>query len=307
MKKLLYGSILAIIFALAIYIYTPSAASKPAQMTPAQPIAVVIYQCDAGKMIQASYFSGIPEKASDTGGPPKPGGSVALELSDGPSITLQQTISADGVRYSNGDPQKTNSETMVFWSKGRSAMMANGAGDKIYSGCLEVAPDSGSLPNTYATSSRGFSIRYPANFAVDTSYSYTEMGPRYTIGGVKFIVSSSTFSGTNLAPDTYLSVEQMATSSACSAALFLGERVVSATTTDDNTAYSLATSSGAAAGNRYEESVYALPGTNPCFAVRYFIHYGVLGNYPPGVVQPYDDSALSAEFDAMRRSLIIQQ
>ena len=66
-------------------------------------------------------------------------------------------------------------------------------------------------------------------------------------------------------------------------------------------------STGAAAGNRYEETVYTLPGTNPCIAVRYFIHYGVFQNYPAGTVREFDQQALLASFDAIRHTLVIVQ
>ena len=69
--------------------------------------------------------------------------------------------------------------------------------------------------------------------------------------------------------------------------------------------YSVASSTGAAAGNRYEETVYALPGTNHCIAVRYFIHYGVIENYPVGLVREFDKKSLLKEFDTIRRTLNI--
>jgi hypothetical protein len=76
---------------------------------------------------------------------------------------------------------------------------------------------------------------------------------------------------------------------------------------DGEMLYSVASSTGAAAGNRYDETVYALPGTNPCIAVRYFIHYGVIENYPAGTVRAFDEAALRSEFDAIRRTLINNQ
>jgi hypothetical protein len=53
--------------------------------------------------------------------------------------------------------------------------------------------------------------------------------------------------------------------------------------------------------------VYAIPGTKPCTAVRYFIHYSVFENYPPGTVKAFDHAALVATFDAIRRTLRINQ
>ncbi|HVS79986.1 MAG TPA: hypothetical protein VHF05_03315, partial [Candidatus Paceibacterota bacterium] len=77
------------------------------------------------------------------------------------------------------------------------------------------------------------------------------------------------------------------------------------TITENGTDYSVASSTGAGAGNRYEETVYALPGTNPCVGVRYFVHYGVIENYPAGAVKEFDRQSLLSTFDSMRKTLIL--
>ena len=138
-------------------------------------------------------------------------------------------------------------------------------------------------------------------------------GPGKDIGGVKFTIPSSLAQGTNLGKDSYFSVEELASSTSlsgtCSAKQFLelgpGEQVKMLK--EGDTAYSFASSTGAAAGNRYEEEVFAIPGTTPCMAVRYFIHYGVFENYSPGSVREFDEAALLAQFDAMRRTLTLGQ
>ena len=113
-------------------------------------------------------------------------------------------------------------------------------------------------------------------------------------------------SGTNLSNDTYISIEHLATGQVCDAATFLGaSRVKSQTIRDGVMEYSMASSSDAAAGNRYEEYVYALPGTNPCIAVRYFIHYGAIENFPKGAVKEFDKVALLNEFDHIRSTLML--
>ena len=67
----------------------------------------------------------------------------------------------------------------------------------------------------------------------------------------------------------------------------------------------MAKGGGAGAGNLYTEYVYAIPGTSPCLAIRYFIHSTQLGNYPPGMVTAFNQQALLSEFDGIRRSLVI--
>ncbi len=75
--------------------------------------------------------------------------------------------------------------------------------------------------------------------------------------------------------------------------------------TDNGIEYSFASSTSAAAGNLYEEQVYALATSSPCTAVRYFIHSSNVGNYPAGAVREFDRAALLAEFDIIRRSVSI--
>lgn len=149
-----------------------------------------------------------------------------------------------------------------------------------------------------------FAIRVPMDYSVDESYEYEGLGPGKEIAGTKLTIGTSTAAGTNLAPDTYLSVEKIPSAPSCIAELFLNNatgRVVA----DAGVTYSVASSTGAAAGNRYEETVYALAGTNPCIAVRYVIHYGEFENHLPGTVRPFDKEALLATFDTIRRTLIV--
>ena len=259
-----------------------------------------LYSCDGGKTITALYSEGTAKPATQAGGPPIPGGSAALTLSDGRTMTLAQTISADGVRYANAD------ESFVFWNKGNGALVLENNQEKSFIGCIMVAPVSaGELSKIYSNGSDGFSIRLPADYPVDEKYKYQEFGPSKTISGIKFTIAPSVATGTNLASDTYLSVEEIPKTKNCTASLFLDNVKNTSMITDGSTTYSVASSTGAGAGNRYEETVYAMPGTNPCIALRYFIHYGVFENYPAGAVREFDHQALIEQFDAIRRTLIL--
>jgi hypothetical protein len=163
----------------------------------------------------------------------------------------------------------------------------------------------------YASSTMGFSIYYPIGFTVDQNYSYQELGPGKDISGVKFTIPASLATGTNLGSDSYLSIEKIPQTGNCTANLFLGQQgsspMISQTLTDNGTTYSVASTTGAGAGNRYFETVYALTGTNPCVAVRYFIHYGVFENYPAGSITEFDQVTLLSKFDAIRRTLTISK
>ncbi len=264
-----------------------------------KPVATVSYVCNEGRAIVAAYYQGEANPSIDPDMPPTPGGSVSLALSDGRAMTLLQTISASGIRYANAD------ESFVFWSKGNGALVLENNEEKSYIGCIEVVLDPGTLPQVYESGAQGFSLRYPTGFVVDEAYRYQAFGPGKDIGGVKFTIAPSIAQGTNLSDDSYVSVEQIPQARDCTAELFLDQKASAQIVIDGEMTYLVASSTDAAAGNRYEETVYALPGTNPCIAVRYFIHYGVFENYEPGMVVRFDQSALLAQFDAIRRTLVI--
>ena len=114
--------------------------------------------------------------------------------------------------------------------------------------------------------------------------------------------------GTNLSSDSYISVEQIPNLSSCIARPFLWKgQEITLSPADDVTQFLVASSTGAAAGNRYENAVYVQQDTNPCTAVRYYIHFGSIENYPPGTVREYDRQKLISEFDAIRQSFRVTQ
>ncbi len=153
-----------------------------------------------------------------------------------------------------------------------------------------------------------FSIQYPEGYTLNDPYTYTGLGPARTIVGTKFIIDPAVATGTNLSADSYISVEPMPGAvNSCSAEIYLSDAHSAGFVDEDNHRYSVASSTGAGAGNRYEEVVFATPVANGCIAVRYFIHYGVLENYPEGQVKAFDRQALLAQFDSIRRTLTLAQ
>ncbi|MCB1498510.1 MAG: MliC family protein [Bauldia sp.] len=83
-----------------------------------EPTGKAVFACKDDKSIEATFYA---EK-------------VDLKLSDGRTMTLPQTMSGSGIRYANAD------ETFVFWSKGNTAFVTEGADEKdTFSDC--VAPD----------------------------------------------------------------------------------------------------------------------------------------------------------------------
>lgn len=163
----------------------------------------------------------------------------------------------------------------------------------------------------------GFSLVFPtalssttndALYRVEPSYVYSAKGPNKSIPGVQFIIPRAMTIGTNLSTDSYLSVEQLAKGQVCDAVAFMGvPNVQSYTIREGTVTYSFASSTGAAAGNRYEEYIYAVPDSNPCTAVRYFVHYGAIENYDSSTINAFNRAKLFADFDAIRKTLIIKQ
>lgn len=293
-KKISIFIIIIILFFIGVLIYFDNSNGNQNQ-----PIAQATYICNNDKTIDAAYYKG-ETKTVEPGEQPIPTGSVKIALSDGRVLNLVQTISADGARYANSD------ESFIFWSKGNSALVLENNVEKSYIGCIAEANNPGGLPNVYHDGTIGFSIRYPDNYSANPDYQYQALDPNKEISGVKFTISPDIASGTNLSDDIGISVELIPDTQDCNASLFLSNNPAAQTITDNNTEYSFASAAESAAGNRYEESVWALPGTNPCLAVRYFIHYGVIENYPQGTVREFDKASLISQFDKIRQTLIVQ-
>lgn len=158
-------------------------------------------------------------------------------------------------------------------------------------------------PVTYASSSMGFYLKHPSEFSVNEGYAYEAFGPKKPIAGVKFMIPATMATGTNLSEDSGLSVEVLPRAKKCTGDIYVKDNVPAVAYEENGMKYSLATTTGAAAGNRYEEMVYAITDSNPCIAVRYFIHTTNVENYEPGTVVEYDRPALIAALDAIRNSL----
>lgn len=309
MKKItILGIIVAVLFlgacgARLFFIHQRNSQNIQQENNTPELISSVSYLCDSQKTIFARYYQKkqtAQVSTSTPGMPPVPLGMVELVLGDGQEMTLPQTISASGIRYANQD------ESFVFWSKGNSAfIMENNI--QTYSGCIALSGDSALFLGAYADSEKGFSIRYPLGYLIDSSYKYTELGPGKEIQGVKFIIPASTTQGTNLSSfDTGISVEFIDGVQDCKADLFVyPSSAVSAQANDNNVDYSVATVNSAGAGNFYEEKVWAVSGSNPCTAVRYFIHYTNIGNYPEGTIKEFDRQNLLEQFNQIRRSLLL--
>lgn len=155
---------------------------------------------------------------------------------------------------------------------------------------------------TYTSSALGYSIAYPLDFTLVEDHKYAFSSTK-NIEGFRVGIPADMATGTNLSADTYVSVEQLPNARLCTGDIFLKANVKATNVTEAGVTYSVASSSDAGAGNRYDEVVYALKDSKPCTAVRYFIHYTNIQNYPAGAVTEFNQAALMNEFDQIRRSL----
>ena len=279
----------------------PIVAVPVATTTPPKVVAEASYLCDGGRTIKAVFMdTDTPAKSATPDTPPTPTGSVSLTLDENPAGVLPQSISADGARYG------TDGSALVFWSKGSGALVLQNGKEGMYTNCIVVKDNMGGLSQTYHDGVVGFTLRYPADFMVTATYTYSGLGAKKTIPGIKFSIPTTTATGTNLSAGSYISIEHLGTSTAtCDAGAFLrpGTHGSSTDIAENDVAFSFASSSDAAAGNRYEESVYAIPTSHPCLAIRTFIHYTALGNAASGTVKAFDRATLEKTFAAIRSSV----
>ncbi|MEK7646699.1 MAG: MliC family protein [Patescibacteria group bacterium] len=256
---------------------TAGATVKPASLS------TVFFMCDEGKSVSILFG--------------KDG--VQATLSDGRSLALPRAVSASGERYATKD------EGVAFWTKGNEALVLERNSQKTYTGCVRVVANPGTLPQVYSSIGEAFSIRLLASTTPVENYTYT-ITPTKESEGVKFTIPRSLTTGTNLSTDTYLSVETFESpDETCVATFFLDGDHKLYTVTDAGITYSTASSTNAGAGNRYEEYVYALPGTSPCTAVRYVVHYSVFENYPAGSIKEFDKAAILKILDSIRKTLVL--
>jgi hypothetical protein len=162
----------------------------------------------------------------------------------------------------------------------------------------EPTPTTGS----YTSSALGYSISYPLDFTLVEEHVYPFSSTK-NIEGFRVGIPADMATGTNLSADSYVAVEQLPNARACTGDIFLKANVKASNVTEAGVAYSVASSTEGAAGNRYDEVIYALKDSKPCTAVRYYIHSTNIGNYPEGAVTEFNQTALLNEFDQIRRSL----
>ncbi len=166
--------------------------------------------------------------------------------------------------------------------------------DAILSNATFVSDSVGAW-KPYANSSFGFSAEVPPDFAVNESYFNYTLGPGKEIPGISFVIPESMATGTNLSADTRMSVEVLSRA-ACTPSDFIVTKSKGTPVTIGGNSYVYAISSGAGAGNRYEESIYVTKQRELCYGIRFFIHSTAIGNYSEGTRKEFDKMALVSTF-----------
>ncbi len=176
-----------------------------------------------------------------------------------------------------------------------------------------AATNTSTIPNPketlYVNEDKGISFYYPEGYSIDEAYVYSDLALGKQVTGVKLTIPADLAMGTNLSTDTAISIETADVSKdLCTPAQFLSLSSDSQTTVVGPTGIQYLTSSlsDAGAGNRYKELVYTVVGSEPCRAIRYFIHSSAIDNYEPGTVQEFNEATLISSFDTIRDSLIFK-
>jgi len=123
-----YSQLIAIILFVAVWYvgfcvgrYWVSPARQGTDTPLAQVVNAAVFRCSQPA---DSFISGVFYKDR-----------VSLTFSSGRRITMPQTLSADGARYSNGTDKFGTGETLVFWNKGNTAFVTEN-GTTTYDGCV---------------------------------------------------------------------------------------------------------------------------------------------------------------------------
>ena len=306
-KKIEYGfssipaPALLLLVLVILWVYWWRAAGPKNEMASPIPLAVTSYQCNENKTIEASFYAWEPTD-DDRGISPAPKGSAILLLSDGRKLLLDARPSAHGVRYVDA------SGTVSFTTKGRMSSIEENRIES-YTNCIALAPDPGGLERIYIDTVNGFTFRYPNDYPLNSNYRYYALKNNSNARGVKVFVSDAITTSTNLAADSGVSIESVtidpASSTPCAVNMFLDAPATSTRMIENGVRYSVATTTDAAAGNRYEETVWLISGTNPCIAIRYFIHYTNRSNFGSESIAEFDRQTLLNVFNKIRWSLIL--
>ncbi len=153
----------------------------------------------------------------------------------------------------------------------------------------------------YKDPSGAYTVNVPAGWTVNKKFTYDALGPGKSLSGVSFAIPASFTAATNLSSDSYISIEKMPGAAAsCTADAFVSTGVSTPdakNVTVNGNAWNLGQSADTAAGNLYQERVYAAKYGSDCYGIRLFTHSGQVANYDAGARQQFDLVPLQAIHD----------
>lgn len=233
---------------------------------------------------------------------------VSLTLNNGRHLILSKSLSEDEIKYQNDD------DTISFVIRGNGSFIKEN-GKKTYFGCIRLTKKTKLLSHSYVTKylSNGFTMRYPDGYSLNKHYENDGSKPgKQGVRGIKVSVRPPLIEGTNLRPDSGVSVEQIPGSNQCNAGMFFNgessERELRSRQRDNDILYSVIERKDKRMNSTHEEKVWAIPNSYPCTAIRYFIYYR---NYdmigPENRIREFNRKLILRVFDKIRHSVVINQ
>jgi membrane-bound inhibitor of C-type lysozyme len=290
-KRLIFYIVIVALIGIIGYSFIHSGPKLNAPLpTPPAVIPVVTstenYSCDGGTTIVAAYSSQ----------------AVQLTLSDGRTLNLPQTTSADGARYEQGN--------IAFVTSGDQAyLQENNA--TTYNNC--IVNNGNTVSNgmkSFTDQGKTFTFEYPAAFMVSGGgIGYTESWKTDSDSTLGLILATINVPqgyepNTNFGDATFTvgTSSDPAAVKSCLADT-TGDNPTSTTATINGVNYTKITTEDAGAGQRYLTTSYRTVQNNQCYAIEYTIHYADLENYGPGSgVTAFDQQKITSALDSIVQS-----
>jgi membrane-bound inhibitor of C-type lysozyme len=281
-NKLLVIVALFIVALIALFFVEKNSKTVPVVVAPA-PVNSVTYYCQEG-ILKAIYGKN----------------DVALTFPDGHTLTLPQSISADGGRYElNGT---------VFWSKGDNAFVTEN-NKNTYTNCVTGNQTTTGSINTYADPGKTFSFTYPKEFTFsggDGSYVQEWQVNTTTLGLLLAMVQipKSFMPGTNFGSAKFTvgtSADPLAVKNCLVAEN--GEVIKNSKVEINGNSFTEIILADAGAGNFYETTSYRELRNDQCYAIEYTIHSTNIGNYSPGQgIKEFDKAKITSVLEGIAQS-----
>jgi hypothetical protein len=87
---------------------------------------------------------------------------------------------------------------------------------------------------------------------------------------------------------------------------FGGPETIVGNVTINGVTFTKSQGGGVGAGNIYEQTYFRTVYNQTCYEVTYFIHYANIGNYTPGTVKEFDETALLQKFDEVLNTVMFK-